>query len=179
MEEISRQEQQHKKAKVYNRKHNCYRNTRCTSVAQEEQSALPAGVINLNEDSDDDEAYTGEQKEIAKEIDELRVAQHWINQEGWDVAGEVHAVSKNTGAAIDLRLDWATVKKMLADGVGDQGESDTSQVDEAAVLRDYSLDALDPTQRVFADRALKWAAAVADVEVRGGPHEVFHPREGG
>ena len=28
MEEISRQEQQHKNAKVYNRKHNCYRNTR-------------------------------------------------------------------------------------------------------------------------------------------------------
>ena len=163
MEEISRQEQQSKKAKVYNRKHNCYRNTRCTSVAQEEQSALPAGVININEDSDDDEAYVGEQKEIAKEIDELRVAQHWINQEGWDVAGEARVVSKNTGAAIDLRLDWATVKKMLADGVGDQGESDTSQVDEATVLRDYALDSLDPTQRAFADRVLKWATAVADV----------------
>ena len=57
MAEISRKEQQSKKAHVFNRKHNCYRNTRCTSVAQEEQSALPAGVININEDSDDDEAY--------------------------------------------------------------------------------------------------------------------------
>ena len=76
MEEITRQEQQSKKAKVHKRKHNCYHNTRCTSVAQEEQSSLPAGIININEDSDDGEAYAAEQKEIAKEIDELVVAQH-------------------------------------------------------------------------------------------------------
>ena len=107
------------------------------SVAQEEQSALPGGVININEDSDDDEAYTGEQREITKEMDELRVAQHWINQEGWDVAGETHVISKNTGAAIDLRLDWAMVKTKLDD---DQGEDDTRLLDEATVLRDYALD---------------------------------------
>jgi hypothetical protein len=106
MEEISRQEQQSKKSTVFNRKHNCYRNTRCTSLAQEEQSALPAGVTNVNEDSDDDGEYFGEQKEIAKEVDELRAAQHWINQEGWDVASEVHIISKNTGKSIDVvRLD--------------------------------------------------------------------------
>ena len=41
------------------------------------------------------------------------MAQHWINQEGWDVAGETRVISKNTGAAIDLRLDWAMVKGCL------------------------------------------------------------------
>ncbi len=163
MEAISRQEQQHKNARVYNRKHNCYRNTRCTSTAQEEQSALPAGVINTNEDSDDEDAYMGEQKEIAKEIDELRAAQHWINQAGWDVASEVHVVSKSTGKTIDLRLDWGAVKQKLAQGQGDVAESDTGQVDEATVLADFSLDKLDPTQRVFADRVLKWADEFADV----------------
>ena len=163
MEEVSRQEQQSKKAKVFNRKHSFYRNTRCTSMAQEEQSALPAGVININEDSDDDGAYTGEQKEIAKEMDELRVAQHWINQEGWDTASEVRTISKNKGAVVDLRLDWGAVKKTLTEGVGEETECDINQVDEASVMRDYALDDLDPTQRVFADRVLKWGAAVADV----------------
>ncbi len=162
MEEISRQEQQSKKAKVHTGKHNCYRNTRCTSMAQEEQSALPAGVININEDSDDDEAYLGEQKEIAREIDELRVAQHWINQEGWDVASEVHATSKTTGATVDLPLDWGAVKKERAEGVGDEGAPDTGQVDETTVRSDYSLDDLDPTQRAFAERVVKWAAELAD-----------------
>ena len=163
MAEISREEQQSKKAHVFNRKHNCYRNTRCTSVAQEEQSALPAGVININEDSDDDEAYLGDQKEIAKEIEELRVAQHWINQEGWDVASEAHVTSKSTGKMIDLHLDWDAVQKTLAAGHDVAGDSDTSVIDEAAILSDYSLEKLDPTQRVFADRVLKWAGKVADV----------------
>ena len=56
MEEVSRQEEQTKKAKVFNRKHSFYRHTRCTSVAQEEQSALPAGVVSTYEDSDDEGA---------------------------------------------------------------------------------------------------------------------------
>ena len=163
MEEVSRQEQQSKNARVFNRKHSCYRNTRCTSMAQEEQSALPAGAININEDSDDDGAYAGEQKEIAKEMDELRVAQHWINQEGWDTASEVRTISKNSGAVVDLRLDWDAVKKALTEGVGEESECDINKVDEAIVMRDYALDALDPTQRVFANRVLKWGAAVADV----------------
>lgn len=162
MEEISRQEQQKNKGQVHNSRHNCYRHTRCTSVAQEEQSALPAGVINVNEDSDDDEFYMGEQKEIAKEMDELRAAQHWINQEGWDVASEVHVKNKITGAVVDLRLDWDAVKKQLAEGSGHAEETDGLHIDANTVLRDYSLDNLDPTQRVFADRVLKWAAAVAD-----------------
>ena len=48
---------------------------RCTSTAQEEASSLPAGVINVNEDSDEEEAYTAEQKEIAREFEKLRGAQ--------------------------------------------------------------------------------------------------------
>ena len=100
MAEISRAEQQYKKARVSNNRHNCYRNTRCTNVAQEEQSALPAGCININEDSDDDEAYRGDQKEIAKEIEELRAARSWINQEGWDVDSETRVVSKRTDKVI-------------------------------------------------------------------------------
>ena len=102
--------------------------------AQEEQSAHPGGAINTYEDSDDDEAFLGEQKEIAKELDELRAAQHWINQEGWDVASEVFATSKHTNKAIDLRLDWGAVKKMLSEGIGDQDEMDASPADEAALL---------------------------------------------
>ena len=61
IEEVSKQQELSRKAKLVNPKHGFYRNTRCCSVAQEAQSALPAGVVNVYEDSDDDEAYTGEQ----------------------------------------------------------------------------------------------------------------------
>ncbi len=71
------------------------RHTRCTSTAQEEQSAFPAGVLNRYEDSSDDEAYGGEQKEIAKEVQELL----GVNSLGVDV---------------DLRLNWADVQAKLA-----------------------------------------------------------------
>ena len=163
VEEISREEQQLQKAKVFNRRHDFYRNTRCTSVAQEEQSALPAGVINVNEDSDDDEAYTGEQKEIAKEMEELRAVQHWVNQEGWDVSGESKALSTATSTEIDLRLDWGDVKKKLAKGA-DSGNPDcTETINPEVILRDYPLHALDPTQRAFADRVLRWVSEVVDV----------------
>ena len=33
-------------------------------------------------------AFLGKQKEIIKELEEIRVAQHWVNQEVWDVASE-------------------------------------------------------------------------------------------
>ena len=106
----------------------------------------------------------GEQKEIAKEVDELRAAQQWINQEGWDVASEVHVTSRsNPKETIDLRLDWAAVKQMLERGKEDVFETDSGQVDEVTVLADFSLDKLDPTQRAFADRVLKWGNEVADV----------------
>ena len=168
MAEVSRQEEQSRKAKVFSRKHDFYRHTRCTSVAQEEQSALPAGVINVNEDSEDDDDYEGEQKEIAKEMDELRVAQRWVNQSGRDAAVEGRAMSASTGTEIDLRLDWGEVKRTLQQGAGSDGSAVLPQLDEASVRRDYDLDALDPTQRAFADRVLRWVAEVVRVykEVR-------------
>ena len=164
MAEVSRQDEQLKKAKVFNQKHNYYRNTRCTSVAQEEQSALPAGVTNVHEDSDDDDAYDGEEKEIAREMDELRVAQHWVNQEGWDAAAEGRAVSNKSGKTIELRLDWSDVKKRLTRGTGGEGSSvGDAPFDEAAVLRKYPLHRLDPTQRAFANRVLTWAEELLTV----------------
>ena len=92
---------------MFNRKHSFYRHTRCTSVAQKEQSALPAGVVNTYEDSDDEGAYLGEQKEIQKEMDELRVAQHWVNQEGWDAAAEGRAVHPTVAAKSICALSGA------------------------------------------------------------------------
>ena len=53
--ERNRQEQREKKAAQHLGKHNFYKNARCTTIAQEECSALPAGVFNVNEDSDDPE----------------------------------------------------------------------------------------------------------------------------
>lgn len=73
-QEIERQPEVERKATVVKSKHNFYRETRVTSRAQEEQSALPAGVINTHEDSSDDEAFGGEQKEIEQEVKELRAA---------------------------------------------------------------------------------------------------------
>ena len=59
-------------------------------------------------------------------------------------------------------LDWDVVSKQLTEGFGDAEETaDTFHVDGDAVLEDFSLDSLDPTQRAFADRVLKWAASVA------------------
>ena len=160
MEEVNRREDQARKARLISQKHSYYKQTRCTSTAQEEQSALPAGVINVHEDSSDEEDYYGEQKEIAKELQELHAAKHWINQDGWDAAGEGRAVSSATGKEIDLRLDWEDVKRKLAPGAGADADAGTARVQEDVVLRDFGLDKLDPTQRAFADRVLAWAADV-------------------
>ena len=70
-----------------------------------------AGPANIYDDSSDEEAYTGEQREFAREVDELRVARHWINQEGSDAAAEARAFSSATGQELDLRLDWSDVRK--------------------------------------------------------------------
>ena len=117
---------------------------------------MPAGVINVNEDSEDNEDYFGEQKEIAKEVQEIRAAQQWVNQEGWDAASEGRAMSR-TGKEIDLRLDWTDVKTKLAKGAGPDDDANPVRVNENSVLRDYALDKLDPVQRAFADRVLAWA----------------------
>ena len=65
---------------MHNIRHDFYRRTRCTSVDQEECSALPAGVINVNEDSEDAGEFDGDGKEISKEMDELRAVGQWVNQ---------------------------------------------------------------------------------------------------
>jgi len=50
------------------------------------------------------------------------------------------------------------VKKKFTRGSGGEGSSvGDAPFDEAAVLRDYPLHRLDPTQRAFADRILAWA----------------------
>ena len=96
-------------------------------------------------------------------MDELRVAQHWVNQEGWDAEVERQAFSETAGRMLDLRLDWSDVKKKLAQGAGGEiicdagGIASLRDVDEVSVLQNFPLDSLDPTQRVFADRALSWA----------------------
>ena len=161
--EVNRRDAQTRKAKVFNQRHDYYKNTRCSSVAHEEQSAIPGGVINQHFDSSDDEDYGGDQKEVAQEMDALRGVQHLVNQKDWDAAAEGVAVSK-TGEEVDLRLLWADVKEKLASGNGafEIGASG-GDVDEEAVLRDFSLDDLDPTQRAFAERVLKWAKEVARV----------------
>ena len=67
MEELSKSEEQMRKGKIFNRpKHDYYKQTRCTSTAQEEQSALPVGVINRHEDSSEDEDCYGEGRRWSK-----------------------------------------------------------------------------------------------------------------
>ena len=63
VEEVNRRAEQERRSKVISQKHSFYKQTRCTSAAQEEQSALPAGVLNVHEDSSDEDAYLGEQKD--------------------------------------------------------------------------------------------------------------------
>ena len=72
-------------------------------------------------------------------------------------------VCPSTGEEIDLRLDWAEVKRRLAAGAGQDASAGSARVDEDVVQRDCALDKLDPTQRVFADLALAWAAEVARI----------------
>ena len=96
----------------------------------------------------------------------LRAAQQWVHQEGWDAAGEAKAVD-SSGADVDLRaptdaegrpLTWGDVQRQLAKGEGMASDERalTAAVVEEDVMRDFALEKLDPTQRVFADRVLAW-----------------------
>jgi hypothetical protein len=161
----NRKDAQCRKAGHFARKHDCYRNTRVTDAAQEETSAMPAqggSAFNINEDESDEAEYFGEQKEIAKEMQELRAAQHWVNQSGWNVKSEGRAVS-STGEEIDLRLDWDDVRRKLAQGSGAQTDDATTLDEVERNAHEYPLVDLDPTQRAFADRVLKWAAEVVQI----------------
>ena len=132
----------------------------------DEAVAWLAEYVDSHEDTTDEEDFTGEQKEIASEMQALRAAQQWVNQEGWDAAGEAKAVD-SSGADVDLRtptdaegrpLTWGDVQRQLAKGASvASGESAlTAAVVEEVVVRDFALEKLDPTQRVFADRVLAW-----------------------
>ena len=82
VEEVERSSEVERKSTVVKTRHNFYKQTKVTSLAQEEQSALPAGVLNTYEDTSDEEDFTGEQKEIAAEMQALRAALQWVNQDG-------------------------------------------------------------------------------------------------
>ena len=75
MEERAREGLLSSKAKTFHMaKHGYNRKTRVDSVAQEMQSALPGGVLNVHEDTDeDDDAF--DEMEIERERGELRVAE--------------------------------------------------------------------------------------------------------
>ena len=68
------------------------------------------------------------------------------------------------------------MKSQLAQGNGSGGAAEPAHLTEEEVLRDYPLDKLDPTQRAFADRVLRWANEVAqaylDVSATGKPRRV-------
>ena len=163
--QTSRQAEQLRKGGIFNQKHGFYKRTRCTSTAQEQQSALPGGVINVHEDTDDECEYGGEEKEIAKEMQEVRAAQHRVNQSGWDADSKGRGKCPRTGESVELRLDWAEVEKQLSKGTGGD-VSEAATVREGDVLQKYPLDDLDPTQRAFVNRVLAWGAADAIATMR-------------
>jgi hypothetical protein len=82
LQEISRSEEAKRRCTTKNAKHDYYKKTRCTSVAEEEQSATPWGVKNVCFDSDDEDGYSCEQAEIQAESDELRATRSAINPPG-------------------------------------------------------------------------------------------------
>ena len=55
VEEVERWSEVERKSTVVKTRHTFYKQTKVTSLAQEEQSALPAGVMNVHEGSDDDD----------------------------------------------------------------------------------------------------------------------------
>ena len=154
--QISRRQEQQRKGGIFNKGHNFYKHTRCTSIAQEEHSAFPAGVLNVCEDSDDGDDLVGEDGEIAQELRELHVVQHWVNLPGWDRAIERKVVFISIGLEVDLTLDWEEVARKIGAGAEGRRHKDVLCLEKAVVDADYALDDLDPTQRAFADRVLKW-----------------------
>ena len=69
--EMEKRALQQSKAMIVAGRHDYHKRTKCTSIAQEESSALPAGVINVNEDSSGPDAFDGEDKDIAQETHRL------------------------------------------------------------------------------------------------------------
>ena len=170
LDEINRLPEVQRKVCAGRHEHTFYRNTKVTSRAQEEQSAIPAGVRNVMDDSDDELCDAGDSKELEKEMLALKVAAKWLTDrpemQNRDAGAEAKVIAEN-GVEVDLRqprdasghaLSWDDVKRMLESDTATGNTASTSvfAVDRATVLRDHALDDLDPTQRAFADRVLKW-----------------------
>ena len=156
IEEHDKSKQLQTKSSVCNSHHNYYRHTRCSDNAQEESSANPCGVVNVNEDSDENEAFTSEQKEIEQEMDGLRGVLKWMNPDGWDLNAEGKGDLHGDGSQVDLRRDWGYVKKLLDNGAEAEADGKSWVPTRAEVERDYDLARLDPTQRAFVDYVLSW-----------------------
>ena len=156
IEELDKSKQLQTKSSVCNAHHNYYRNTRCSDIAQEESSANPGGVLNVNEDSDENEAFTSEQKEIEQEMDGLRGVQKWMNPDGWDLNAEGKGDLHGDGSQVDLRREWGHVKRLLDKGAEAEADGKSWVPTRAEVERDYDLARLDPTQRAFVDYVLSW-----------------------
>jgi hypothetical protein len=108
-------------------------------------------------------------------IRQLPEVNHLVNQKGWDANAESVAVTK-AGEEVDLKLHWADVKAKLDSGNGPlELGGDASDVDEKSVLNDFSLDDLDPTQRAFAERVLKWAEKLVKVYKQVAKHGKKRP----
>ena len=180
LQEIERSTETNRRCSMHNAKHDFYKHTRVTNLGQEESGWTQQGVMNVYENSSDDEDYFGEQKEVQAEIDALKSAHHWINPAHW--AAEKESLAQNhLGQEVDLRIprgrnghpiSWETVKKML----GDESNLRESCPEAQDSQRKYDLGKLDPTQRAFADRVLGWGAEVCgcykDVEKDGVPRNL-------
>ena len=59
-------------------------------------------------------------------------------------------------------ISFPAVQKKLKEGDLEDLEDKKVLMNEAEGFEKYPLDALDPTQRCFADRVLKWAGDVVD-----------------
>ena len=131
-EQVDRLQEVQRRSITRRHGHNVYRNTKVTSLAQEEQSAMPAGVTNVWENSSDDEAWDGaDSKELDAEWQALRVAKHWLSDNGpelnnRDAEAEALAMGAD-GAWVQLRkptdaklnqLTWDDVRRMLDEGQG-------------------------------------------------------------
>jgi hypothetical protein len=60
-------------------------------------------------------------------------------------------------------LDWAIVKKNLNAGTEPDDETASARLVRDTVEREYPLDSLDPTQRIFANIVLEWLRELAHV----------------
>ena len=139
------------------------------------------GVMNICNDSDEDEEYFGDQKEVQAEMDELNAAASWVNPKHWDAAQEAYARNRND-KDVDLRypkdfhgnsMSWDAVQKALAGDIQDDAQKSSTTTSDQKI---YILEDLDPTQRAFADRVLKWGAELCNryqsMETDGKPRDV-------